>query len=119
MNKIQKLWLTIFLAIFIIPEILWSPLMNYIYSLTVPLMNGSVQVVRNNFLLQTQNINLYNSVVFIQFLGIFLAFIYWIVVGRKVQNKLMFWSIVLLFFILSLVTLIVFGLSVSLRHIAI
>ena len=33
MTKKQKIWLCVFLAMFIIPELLWSPILNFAYSI--------------------------------------------------------------------------------------
>ncbi len=42
MTKSQKIWLGIFLAMFIVPEVLWSPVGNFIYSIVKPPLNGEV-----------------------------------------------------------------------------
>ncbi len=53
MKKQQKIWLGIFLAMFILPELLWSPVENLVYDL---LQNSNnVKIFRPNFLTVSDN----------------------------------------------------------------
>ena len=116
MSKKQKIWLWVFLAMFIIPEVLWSPVGNFVYSWIMPTVNGSIQTMRNNFLMSIENVNLYTLVLFIQLVGISLVFIYLIIVRKNIE-KIPFWVGVLSALFLSVITFFCFGLSISLRHI--
>lgn len=117
MTKTQKIWLYVFLGLFVLPEALWSPVGNFVYSWLMPTVNGSIQTMRNNFLMLNDNVNLYSFVLFIQLLGIFLTFIYLIIIRKNIINKTIYWAILLLAFLLSVVTFFCFGLSITLRHI--
>lgn len=111
----QKVWLGIFLAMFLVPEILWSPVGNFIYELSQP--GGQVHSLRNNFLINTDNVNWYSSVLFIQFLGLLLSAICLIIIRKNFKRKSTLWIGCFLLFLASLLVLLLFGLSVSLRHI--
>jgi len=52
MSKKQKVWLYVFLALFVIPEVLWSPAINYIYELSQMSTRDELSAFRNNFLTQ-------------------------------------------------------------------
>jgi hypothetical protein len=64
MTKNQKIWFLIFLAMFAVPEVLWSPVSNVIFGLIkdVP--------YRINFLTQADNRDWLITIIFAQFLGI-------------------------------------------------
>ena len=49
-TKLQKGLLWLFGAMFLVPEILWSPVGNFIFSLLTPPIGGYPQLLRNNFL---------------------------------------------------------------------
>ena len=117
MKKVQKIWLWVFFAMFLVPEILWSPAGNFVYSWYMPLLNGSVQTLRNNILLKVDNYNLYSAILFVQFLGLFAAFLMLVGLRKKIYNKQLLWSGLVLSLLFSVILLFCFGLSVSLRHI--
>ncbi|MDQ3245199.1 MAG: hypothetical protein M3P22_02570 [bacterium] len=70
MEKSRKMWLWIFVGMGVIPELLWSPIYNFLYSFFKPTTNGSIQVFRDNFLINTDNIYLYLFILFIQIIGL-------------------------------------------------
>jgi len=70
MTKNQKIWFSVFLAIFIIPEILWSPLANFYYEL---LHTGDVFPLRASFLTNSDNFAIWKFVLWVQFSGLFFA----------------------------------------------
>jgi beta-lactamase regulating signal transducer with metallopeptidase domain len=117
MKKTQKIWLGVFLAMATIPEILWSPVENAIYELSQTNQSGGTHPFRSTFLEKTDNINILSTVLFIQFLGLFLSFIYLIAIRKQVQSKMLLWLAVSCLGLLAIVTFFVFGLSVSLRNI--
>lgn len=68
MTKIQKIWLSIFIAMFALPEILWSPVINLIYEF---LQNtNKVQPWRDNFLMNSDNIAWLSVIYLIQLVGL-------------------------------------------------
>ena len=116
MTKVQKIWLGIFLAMFIVPEILWSPVGNFLYSMYKPSQQGSIQVLRNNFLLNSENINILSTVLFIQMAGLLFSGIFLVVVHKSIKNKILLWASSILLFLAAVIAFFLFGLSVSLRH---
>jgi uncharacterized protein YacL len=117
MTKTQKIWLWIFIAMFAVPEILWSPVGNFVYSLMTPLKEGSVQVLRDNFLLDKSYDNLYSTILFIQALGLTLTLVLLLLFRKNVKNKTALWISYILSFFAAIVVFLLFGLSISLRHI--
>lgn len=65
MSKKQKIWFAVFLAMFAVPEVLWSPVSNVIFGLLKDMP------YRDNLLMRTDNRDLLVFTVFTQFLGIF------------------------------------------------
>lgn len=116
MTKKQKVWLWIFLGMFLVPEVSWSSVFNVIYSFFMPLENGSIQVFRQNFLQNRDNINIYSSILFIQFLGLLLLSVYLAKLNLEIK-KWYLWVLVAVLLILTIITFFIFGLSVQLRSI--
>ncbi len=102
---------------FVVPEVLWSPVSNYIFSMSKPLKHGSIQIFRDNFLLSSDNINILSTVLFIQMAGLLLSFIYLLVHHGVIKNKLVLWISCALLFLASVLVFFLFGFSVSLRNI--
>jgi len=113
MTKTQKIWLWVFLGMFILPEVLWSPVGNFVYELS---QSGNTHPVRNNFLQNTDNINILSTVLFIQMAGLIAAFVCLLIVHKYIQNKTFLWVGYTLLFLGALITFFIFGISVSLRH---
>ena len=70
MTKSQKIWLTVSAGLFLIPEILWSPIINFTYSFVKPTIHGSAQIFRDNFLINLDNTNLILLILFLQNVGL-------------------------------------------------
>ena len=85
MTKKQKVWLGIFLAMFIVPEVLWSPVGNVINSL---LQSGKVhpQILRDNFLLNYKYENILKTIITIQSIGVILALFYFVKIRKNISN---------------------------------
>lgn len=100
MTKIQKVWIWLLAAIFVVPEIIWSPITKIFVSLNEPTDNGHYKVFRQNFLDNYNNIGLWNGMVLLQLLGIIFLFIYLLFLRKRFNNKFLFWiaELVLLFF---------------------
>ncbi len=67
MSKKQKIWLGISLALLIIPEILWSPILNFVYTFAQNF--NSPVLIRPNFLTKSDNRGLVTVVVIFQVIG--------------------------------------------------
>ena len=100
MKKSQKIWLAVSLAMFLIPELLWSPIGNFYYEF---FQSGDVYPFRMNFLIDSKNFNLLKLVFLIQFAGVIL-FLFFIFIQK--MNKLT--KIILLIFALLAVLIIGF-----------
>jgi hypothetical protein len=101
----QKIWLGIFLAMFILPEILWSPIINFIYSVFNKTINGYPQIWRGNFLFEYRFEFLYKTILIIQLISI-LSFIFiWLKNKNKLNNNLLFFLILFLSVLLALILL--------------
>jgi hypothetical protein len=110
MSKMQKVWLAIFLAMFVVPEVLWSPVVNLVYSL---LQNSNhAQIFRSNFLTSSDNTNFLLSFLILQLVGIVgcLGLIFQAKINTGIKIFLIFVLILLL-----LITGAVFYIAFSLR----
>jgi hypothetical protein len=119
MSKKQKVWLWIFIAMFAVPEVLWNPVGNFLYSWFSPLQNGSIRTLRDNFLMKSNNLNLYSFILFVQFLGMLLFLIIFLMNGKKVKSRSLFLLTTAVIFLVVIILLLIFGLSITLRHISI
>lgn len=117
MKKNQKIWLWTGLALTLLPELLWSPVMNYVYSELSPLKSGSVQILRENMLMDPHNINWLSFVLLIQFIGsVFVVGSIWrsrLSNGVNIASKVL--AVILSFF--SAIILLLFLMSISFRSI--
>lgn len=104
MSKMQKGWLWIFGAMFVVPEILWSPIINLYYEFYQSGYSGNVQPFRNNFLQNSDNLNYLKLVICLEFIGITLFFISWITNKKNIDSNTVFWSVALVSFIIILIS---------------
>jgi len=118
MNKIQpsksssnnqagkKIWLGIFIAMFAIPEILWSPIANFLY---IFIKNSDpAELLRFNFLTESDPDFLYKMIVFIQLVGLLGALFILIKNGKSINNKYWYYILLTLDSLLILSTVFVF-----------
>lgn len=110
MTKTQKVWLGIFLAMFVVPEVLWSPVGNFIYEL----LRNSGSPFRNTFLEKNDNINSLSIVLFIQVLGLLFSSIYIIIIRKGFKNKVASWVLSTLLFFAAVVVFYLFYISITL-----
>ncbi len=110
MTKTQKVWLWVFIAMFIVPEALWSPVGNTIYSL---FQSGKrhPEVLRANFLFNYQYENLLKLIVVVQFIGVTLSLFY-LIKYRKSISTLIFFLLFIINFLLFIITALVFYLLI-------
>lgn len=74
MTKKQKLWLGIFFALFLVPEILWSPVFGLL-------------PFGKNFVSNSDNHGILTLIVFIEFVGLLLSFVTLAVFNKKNRYK--------------------------------
>ncbi len=111
MTKKQKIWLGVFLAMFIIPEVLWSPVGNRLYANFFSGDKNSVSVFRPNFFTDVDNSNIISKVLFIQFLGLFLSAIYLLKIRKQFAKKYVPYFLAGILFVFSIVVFFVYGFS--------
>lgn len=68
MTKIQKTYLGIFIAMFALPELLWSPVLNIIYN-TFQIGKNHPIIFRANFLSNELNYGIFIFILIIQIIG--------------------------------------------------
>ncbi len=112
MSKVQKILLGIFLAMFIVPEVLWSPVGNFIYELE----RNTGKPYRQSFLESSSNANTLSTVLFIQTLGLLFSAIYLAICHKNIKHKIVLWMMVLLLLFAAVIVFYLFGFSITLRH---
>lgn len=105
MTKKQKIWLWIFIAMFVVPEIFWSPVTNFYYELTQTNQGGGTRPFNYNFLQNSDNVNYLKTTIFIQLLGVVLFIMFWFKNKNKINSKVLFWTVFLLALLICLVSL--------------
>ena len=91
MTKTQKIWMSIFLAMFIIPELLWSPVLNYL----LPFFYGSSYKFRDSVLFSGKvSPIILGLVIFIQVVGLVLSTI-GVLAGIKEKKQKYILSVIL------------------------
>ena len=110
MTKKQKVWLGIYLVVLIVPEVLWSPVGNTLYSF---FQSGKIvpQVFRSNFLLEYKYESLFKIIIIMQLISIMLILFYTIKYRKNIRN-LVFWPFILICLLLAIITTFVFYLIV-------
>lgn len=111
MTKKQKIWMGIFSAMFVIPEILWSPIGNLTYDFFQN--SNNVEIFRPNFLTIPDNISLLIYVLCVQFVGILGLTIS--TIRTNISSKLKLFLIPIMIIILCATSFILYTVF-SLRH---
>ncbi len=102
MTKKQKIWLGVFVAMFVLPEILWSPVGNSVHDF---LQDGSsVGVFRPNFLMKPDNSGLLLFCLAFQLVGIISSTI--LIFKAKINSWVRLFLILVLVILLMVVGLI-------------
>jgi hypothetical protein len=100
MDKKQQIGLGAFLGLFVIPELLWSPIVNFFHAL---LQNSNqVQVLRPNYFTDSDNLLSFLILVLVQFLGL-VAFLYLINSGEIAYWKRIILSAIIILLIIPTV----------------
>ncbi len=110
MSKTNKVFLGIFLAMFIIPELLWSPVINFGYEL---LQTGNTHPLRNNVITDLQNPNLIIFVLCIELLGSLLSII--LITKNIYPKKFGYWSLSTSLYLFTIINLIVLYFAFAFR----
>lgn len=107
MSKNQKILLAIALALFFVPEILWSPVGNYIYELMQ--LGGTIHSLRNNFLTNSDNYGFiwYGLIVLFEIFGLSISL--WLLIKMKtlIRTKaiyLVLFPVIIILLILSVIS---------------
>jgi|SRR3989344_1332814 len=66
----KKIWLWIFGGMFLVPEVLWSPIVNFYYQLFQSSYSSNVQPFRNNFFQSSDNLKYLKFVILLQAIGL-------------------------------------------------
>jgi len=116
MTKKQKIWMWIFIAMFALPEILWSPITNFLYILY---KGGNHPVIlRNNFLFNYKYDSLLKVIISIQFIGAFLFLVSWLKIKRKSKSKILFWLVLVLAIMFCLASFFILYLVIATQNIS-
>lgn len=118
MDKKQKIWLWIPLLVFILPEIFLSPIGNFFYSILSPTIDGTIQIWRNNFLTNPKFDFLFIPTLLIQFVGIIIFTFNWIRFKKSFKSRSLYWSILIIATLLSLISLFVLVIGYSISNIS-
>lgn len=110
MTKKQKIWFGVFLAMFLVPEILWSPVGNVVYEL---FQSGNSNSLRSNFLTGYQHNSIYQSILIFQTVGLMLSIYY---LKKNVLKKLVKYCLIVFLIILLILTLAVLYLSFAVKN---
>lgn len=91
MTKVQKLWLGVFLAMFLVPEILWSPVVKSYISITGGTVSGHYKMFRPNFLDGYEKVDLWGNIILLQLFGIISLMIYLTILKKNIKQQIYFW----------------------------
>ncbi len=80
---------------FLIPEILWSPVVNFYYELSPTSVSGNTHPLINNFLQKSDNLDYLKFVIFIQ-LGGLIIFIVSLVKNKTNLKSVVYWILFVL-----------------------
>jgi len=108
MTKKEKIWTWIFIAMFALPEILWSPIANFYYELSQTSKSGGTHPFRYNFLQKSDNLNYLKLVIALQFIGLLLV-LFSLIKNKFGTNKLIkYLSVILLVILLVTVGFVLY-----------
>ena len=84
MTKKQKIWFSIFLAMFLVPEALWSPVNSFYHDIGISPFEFRGLINSNNFF--GDNLTLIKAILCAQFVGLLIVF--WIVSTTSFDKKI-------------------------------
>lgn len=89
MSSKQKIWFWIFLAIFIVPEVLWSPVLSFGYEL---LQSGNTHPLRRNNITNLQHSGLIILVLGVEFIGVVVSLL---IISKSIKiKKMIHWILI-------------------------
>lgn len=98
MAKKQKIWFSIFLAMFLVPEVLWSPVNSFYHDIGISPFEFRGLTNGNNFF--GNNLTLVKAILSAQFVGLLIVF--WIVSTGRFEKKIIKLTISIFFGLLIL-----------------
>jgi hypothetical protein len=97
----QKIWMWVFIAMFAVPEILWSPVANFYYEFLQSSWTSYVKHFRYNFLQNSDNLNYFKFVIFLQLIGLIGSLIL-MLKDKNNKNKMLTYSLATLLSIFAI-----------------
>lgn len=79
----EKVALAFFLALFVVPEVLWSPVLNFVHFITT----FSTEVLRSNYVHTHEALPLLVGLLFVQGTGVFLGSLLLVLTRHKFTYK--------------------------------
>lgn len=113
----EKIIFSILLLSYIIPEIIWGGVRNQLYMLYTA--NFSQYNSSSDMLNDLANRDFIISVLYMQFIAIFLSLLFLILIKRKIGNGGVFWGLIAILGILVVLTLIVCLIAYASTHITV
>ena len=111
MEKIKKISLGLSFLLFLVPEILWSPLLNMGIAI---LKNSNTTVFwRPNFLTNPDNVNNLLVILFVQIIGVLVSIIFGFKIKMNFALKVALLSFLIILFI---IICLIFAFVFALRH---
>ena len=102
MTKTQKIWMWIFIAMFLVPEFFWSPVGNFYYQLSQTNQSGGTHPFRYNFLQNSDNLVYLKLVLELQVIGLLLL-LFFLIKHKYINNKIARYLIYTLLIILLII----------------
>jgi len=118
MQKSQKIWLWIPAALFFLPEILWNPLVNFLYSFFMPIINGSSQILRDNFLLNSGFEFLYLLILLVQLVGAIVFTVNWVRFKSNLKSSSNYFTVLIFSILLTIINISVVFLAYAVSKIS-
>ena len=111
MTTKQKIWFAIFLAMFAVPEVLWSPVSDFYYEFWQSGKIGNIIPLRQNFLNNSDNVGILKLVIVIQLLSLFIAFGILLVAkfNSKIIKRITILLLIILIFLVGFMVLFAFN----------
>ncbi|OGZ91430.1 MAG: hypothetical protein A2599_01095 [Candidatus Staskawiczbacteria bacterium RIFOXYD1_FULL_39_28] len=88
---------------FIVPEILWSPVVNFYYEFFQSSRTSNVHPIRDNFLQNSDNLSYLKFVIALQFIGLLLALIF-LVKNKYCRKKIIKYLLIALLSVTLIIT---------------
>jgi hypothetical protein len=103
MTKNQKILLWVSIALFIVPEVIWSPVINFYHDLFNTNKIGGTTIFRNSFLQSPDNLDLLKLVLLIELIGTVSALIIIFKNRHSISNLVRGWVLVILMVLLVVI----------------